>query len=353
MKTKYLLSLIVFLWMSLSLKSQDQNYSQYFNNNIYYNPAYAGLYDGIRTYFNYRNQWTNLPFDFKSYNVAYDMSARNLPGAGGVGFIVHHNNEGEGMIENLYAGLVLSTRIYPSEDYAIQFGVTTAVSQRKISWDGLVFPDQLDARYGNIYTTNFSEPFKSSVVYPDFNFGSVLNYNVDGMNARIGGSVHHIFQPNIGFVDTESKLYMKFVAHADAVIFINDGSSHSWNKGSGGQAKVNPSVFYENQNGANTFSAGINAYKSFLYLGVWFRSEDFSETNLNSMIFLTGVNFPLNNDSRIKIMYSYDYIMNELIATGGTHELSVVFEFSNDNVFGSVSGKGRRHSYRTEPCSTF
>ncbi|RLD55506.1 MAG: hypothetical protein DRJ05_12850 [Bacteroidetes bacterium] len=85
MKTKYLFSLLVLLSLTFTAKSQDQNYSQFFNNNIYYNPAFAGLYDGVRTYFNYRNQWTNLPYDFKSYNVALDMSARSLPGGGGLG----------------------------------------------------------------------------------------------------------------------------------------------------------------------------------------------------------------------------------------------------------------------------
>jgi len=354
MKTKYFLSLLVFLSTTFCAKSQDQNYSQFFNNSIYYNPAYAGLYNGIRTNFNYRNQWTNLPYDFNSYNVALDMSARGLPGAGGVGLIIHHNNEGEGMIKNLYAGLVLATRIHPNEDYAIQFGITTALAQKKIDWDGLVFPDQLDGKYGNIYSTNFTEPYRSDVIYPDFNFGSVLNYNSEGMNARIGGSIHHIFQPKIGFVNTESQLYMKFVAHADAVIFIENNSTGQRKKGGGGDgARINPGFLFENQNGANSFSLGINAYKSFIYLGLWFRTEDINTQNLNSMVFLTGVNLPFSNDSRIKIMYSYDYVMNKLIAVGGTHEIGIVFEFSNENVFGATSGKGRRTNWGTIPCATF
>ncbi|OQX77597.1 MAG: hypothetical protein B6D61_06900 [Bacteroidetes bacterium 4484_249] len=354
MKTRYLLSLVVLFSAITGVKSQDQNYSQFFNNNIYYNPAYAGLYNGVRTSVNYRNQWTNLPYDFKSYNVAVDMSARSLPGAGGLGLIIHHNNEGEGMINNLYAGLVLATRIHPSEDYAIQFGITTAICQKKIDWDGLVFPDQLDGKYGNIFSTNFTEPYRSDVIYPDFNFGTVLNYNSEGMNARIGGSVHHIFQPKIGFVNAESQLYMKFVAHADAVIYINKGSTDKWKKGGRSDiARINPGILYENQNGANAFSLGLNAYKSYIYLGLWYRNEDINTTNLNSMVFLAGVNLPINEDSRIKIMYSYDYIMNKLIATGGTHEISVIFEFSNENVFGAISGKGKKKNWGTIPCATF
>jgi len=346
MKTKHILGIIIFLISTLVLKSQDQNYSQWFNNGIYYNPSNAGLYDGIRTNFNYRNQWTNLPYDFKSYNVAIDMSARNLPGAGGIGLIVHNNNEGEGMVKNLYAGLVLSTRIYPNENYAIQFGITSAICQKKIDWDGLVFPDQLDGKYGNIYSTNFTEPYYSDVVYPDFNFGSVLNFNSEGMNFRIGGRL------NPGILNSETKLHMKFVAHGDAVVFV-ENRSNKRKGGSGGDARLNPGILYENQNGANSFSLGMNAYKSFLYLGLWYRNEDLNIANLNSMVFLTGVNIPISDNSRIRIMYSYDYVMNNQFATGGTHEISVFFEFSNENVFGGTSGKGKRPNWGTIPCATF
>lgn len=353
MKTKYFFSLLVFLSLTLIVKSQDQNYSQFFNNKIYYNPAYAGLFDGVRVNFNYRNQWTNIPYDFKSYNVALDLSARNLPGGGGIGLIVHNNNEGEGMVRNLYAGLVLATRVHPNDDYAIQFGITTAVCQKKIDWTGLVFPDQLDGRYGNVFPTNFTEPYRSSVVYPDFNFGSVLNYNGNKMNARIGGSIHHIFEPNIGFVETESKLSMKFVAHTDAVIYVGNSSSNKGGRQSDESVKINPGFIYENQYGANSFSLGINAYKSYIYLGMWFRNEDINEVNLSSMVFLAGVNLPVSDDSRVKVMYSYDYIMNSMLGTGGTHEISVIFEFSNQNIFGATSGKGGRRNYGTEPCSSF
>jgi len=351
MKKLYLLNLSILIFATLVLKSQDQNYSQFFNNRLYYNPAYAGLYNGVRASFNYRKQWTNIPYDFNSYNVSLDMAVRNLPGAGGVGLIFHHNNEGTGMIKNVYAGIVLSARIYPAENYTIQFGITTAVSQRSINWDGLVFPDQLDSKYGNIYSTGFTEPFRGSVVYPDFNFGSVLNYTSESMNARIGGSISHIFQPKIGFVETESQLYMKFVAHADALIFIN-GSSNRRDRRSAGSAKINPGFLYENQNGDNTFSFGINGYKSFVYLGVWFRNEDFNTTNLSTMVYLAGVNFPINDDSRIKIMYSYDYVMNG-ISIGSSHEISVIFEFQNSNVMGAAAPGGHRKNWGAESCSPF
>jgi type IX secretion system PorP/SprF family membrane protein len=347
MKTKELIIFVAFLIIATTLKSQDQNYSQFFNNGLYYNPAYTGLFGGVKTFFNYRNQWASLPYDFRSYNVAVDVALPSLPGAGGIGLIFNNNNEGEGMVKNSIVGLLMSARVNADEDLAIQFGITTALCQKKIDWDGLVFPDQLDGKNGNIYSTNFTEPYRSNVIYPDFNFGTLLYYKSDGLNARFGGAIHHIFQPDIGFLNAESDLPMKFVAHGDLVIPFKS------RRRSSSEPKVNPGILYENQQRANTFSIGINGYLSNLYLGFWYRNEDINTTNLNTLILLTGVSIPFQDESRIKLMYSYDYLINELITTGGSHEISIVFEFNNENIFGSSHGYGKKRNYGTEPCSDF
>lgn len=319
----------------MNIYSQDQNYSQFFNNGLYYNPSYAGLYHGVRTHFSYRNQWTKLPYDFNSYNVAFDISARGLPGGGGLGAIVHSNNEGEGMVKNFYGGLILAARIplnkvRGEENLVAQFGITAALCQKKLNWDGLVFPDQLNGKYGNIYPTNFSEPEKSNVIYPDFNFGGVLAHYSENVNTRIGGALHHVFEPKIGFLNSETKLGLKFSAHGDIIATIGENRKRN-NKDDA--AKINAGILFENQNGANTYNVGATAYKSHVYLGAWFRNEDINTTNLNSIIFLTGISFPFEDDARIRLMYSYDYITNRNIGTGGSHEISLVLEFKNANVF--------------------
>jgi len=333
--------------------SQDQNYTQFFNNKLYYNPGYAGLYNGVRTHFSYRNQWTKLPYDFKSYNVAFDISARGLPGGGGLGAIIHNDNEGEGMVRNFYGGLILASRIPLNktrgrENLVLQFGITAALCQKKIDWAGLVFPDQLNGKYGNIYPTNFSEPENSNVVYPDFSFGSVLAHYSENVNTRIGGAIHHIFEPKIGFLNDESKLGMKFIAHGDVIIMLEEERKRD---DIAKAAKLNTGILYENQNGANTFNIGVTGYKSHIYLGIWYRNEDINTLNLNSVIFLTGVNFSMGDDSRVRLMYSYDYITNKLIGTGGTHEISLILEFNNANVF-KLTG-AEKQKWGSMPCSEF
>jgi hypothetical protein len=66
---------------SYQLKAQDPLFSQFYNNPIYYNPGYIGLNQGVRTRFNYRDQWTGLPVDFKTYNFSMDIAERAIPGS--------------------------------------------------------------------------------------------------------------------------------------------------------------------------------------------------------------------------------------------------------------------------------
>jgi len=345
-----ILTCCLITFLALGTRAQDQNYSQFFNNDIYYNPATTGLYLGLRTTANYRNQWTNMPYDFKSYNFSMDIAERALPGAGGLGILVHRNSEGEGLLEYTMAALSLSTRIPVNENLITQFGVSAAFAQRQINWDKLVFSDQLDGIHGVSGPSNFAPPDENKVVYPDFNVGTVLNYVNDNVNARVGAAFHHIFTPKIGFIENQSELPMKFVAHSDIMFLISDNSVHRKNNG---ETKINPGVMYENQQGASSFSMGINGFKSLIYLGLWYRNEDINTSNVNYLIFMTGVNLPFNSESRIKLMYSYDYVMDKIAASGGSHEISLIIEFDKASMFGY--NPGTRAGNRNGPleCPAF
>ena len=76
---------------------QDPNYSQWLNTPIYYNPAFTGLNLGLRARFSYRDQWPNLPVDYKTMYFSTDLGDRSLPGAGGLGLIVNSDNESFGL----------------------------------------------------------------------------------------------------------------------------------------------------------------------------------------------------------------------------------------------------------------
>jgi len=331
------------------LKAQDPLFSQFYNNPIYYNPGYIGLNQGVRTRFNYRDQWTGLPVDFKTYSFSMDIAERAIPGSGGIGLLVSSDKAGTGMIKSNNVGIGTATRIPLYDNMVAQVGFMVSYAQKLVNWDGLIFTDQLHARYGNIYETAFQFPASNRVSYPDFSVGGVYRFVETGSSYSniqqwtVGVAVHHIFQPNESFLGlNNSPLPRKLVISGDLVLEIEQGRSSSYRSyRSNGSFKINPGFQYEKQAEFSTYSMGLNALKSSIYFGVWFRNQTFDLLKAKNLIFTGGANIPWSKDSRMKFMYTYDYILTGLGAAGrASHEISLVFEFDNFSLFGGGSGSG-------------
>ena len=258
-----------------TLKAQDPIFSQFYNNPIYYNPGYIGLNSGFRARFNYRDQWTGIPQDFKTYNFSLDVAERALPGSGGLGLLVLSDKAGTGLIKTNNVGLGTSARIALQENMVAQVGFMVQFVQKTINWDGLVFPDQLSARYGNIYPTAFVPNEKSKVTYPDFSVGGVYRFaetgtTIAGIQGTLGVAVHHVFQPNESFLNLNSPLPRKLVINGDLVLDIDQGHSSSYRSyRNSGSFKFNPGFIYEKQADFTTYAVGLNLLKSSVYLGAF------------------------------------------------------------------------------------
>jgi type IX secretion system PorP/SprF family membrane protein len=345
-----ILSLVVGFFQ---LKAQDPLFSQFYNNPIYYNPGYIGLNQGVRTRFNYRDQWTGLPVDFKTYNFSMDIAERGIPGSGGIGLLVSTDKAGTGMIKSNNVGIGTAARIPLYENMVTQLGFMVSYAQKTVNWDELVFTDQLHARYGNIYESAFEAPASNRVSYPDFSVGGVYRFAETGssnsnIQGTLGVAVHHLFEPNESFLGLESALPRKLVIHGDIVWEIEGGRSSSYRSyKNNSNFKFNPGFIYEKQAEFSTYSIGLNILKSSVYFGVWFRNQTFDLFNAQDAIFTVGVNAPWNKDSRMKIMYSYDYMISDLRTAGkASHEISLVFEFDEFSLFGGSSGSGYRPGAR-------
>jgi type IX secretion system PorP/SprF family membrane protein len=344
---KFLYPLAVFLGILLMtplIKGQDVNYSQWFSTPLYYNPAYTGINTGVRARFLFRDQWPNLPVDFKSYYFSADLGDRKLPGAGGLGLIINSDNEGVGFIHNLSVGLSLAVRIPISANIITQVGIKAAVCEKRVNWDDFVFSDQLSEKYGNIYQSSFTPPDASKKVFPDFGAGGLLQFaNEPGnVSGTFGFAVDHIFKPDESFLSTGSApLPRKWVAHADFVINTGGGSSSSYYSGGGDDGlKINPGVIYQNQDNLNSLELGLNLLKFNIYLGGWYKNT-MKENPNSSVALVAGYRYSFAQDMSIKFMYSYDLqISGSLQGTGGAHEISLVLEFDKLSIFGGSGGGG-------------
>lgn len=361
----YSLSLTLGILLCLPAMAQDINYTQYFSTPLYYNPAFTGLNTGLRARFTFRDQWPTLPVDIKSYYFSADIGDRNLPGAGGLGIMIQSDNPGYGLINNLQAALTLGVRVPVTSYMVIQVGVKAAVVQRLVNWDELVFSDQLDPKYGNIYQTGFIPPDADKRVFPDFAAGAILQFiSPEGnINGNVGFACDHLFRPDQAFLTNASApLPRKWVAHGDVVI-ASGYSSSSFYRSADEPLKVNIGFIYQNQAKFNSLELGLNLLKFNIYLGGWYKTTMSGNTG-TSIALLAGYRYMFAPDMSIKFIYSYDLqISKSLAGTGGAHEISLVLEFDQLSLFGGGGGRGGggfipgggggRRGYSSMECPTF
>ena len=332
-----------FLFLLSSVRGQDPNYSQFFSTPLYYNPAYTGINTGVRARFTFRDQWPNLPVDFRSYYFSADLGDRNLPGSGGLGLIVNSDNEGIGFIKNLSVGLSIGVRIPISATVVSQVGIKAAIVQKSLNWDNFVFSDQLSAKYGNIFQSAFIPPDANKKVFPDFGAGGLLQFaNPEGNVTGVAGfAVDHIFRPDEAFLSySNAPLPRKFVAHLDIVIAAGGGASSSMyaSGGSNDPLKINPGIIYQNQNNMNSLEVGFNMLKYNIYMGAWYKSG-LNNFPTSSLALVAGYRYTFAEDMSIKFMYSYDLmILGGMQGLGGAHEISLILEFDKLSIFGGGGG---------------
>jgi type IX secretion system PorP/SprF family membrane protein len=333
---------LVHLGLVLNVMGQDPNYSQWLNAPLYYNPAYAGLNTGLRARFSARDQWPNLQQDFRTYYFSADYGDRKLPGSGGIGLLINKDNEGVSFIKDLSVGLALSVRIPIASNVIAQVGIKGVLVQKWLMWNNLVFSDQLNAKYGNIYAASVTSQGDDKRLFPDFGIGGIVQFvNGEGnLSGTAGFAADHIFQPDESFLSiAKSPLPRKYVAHLDFIISMGSGPSSSQNpvRGFGDALKLNPGIIFQNQHGMNSFQIGVNALKYNFYLGGYFKTSSAIAPATTSLMLLAGYRYMLAGDINLKFMYSYDIqVSRNLQGTGGAHEISLIIEFKGIRMGGKA-----------------
>lgn len=338
--------LVLFLAFIRHTEGQDMNYSQYFSVPIYYNPAYTGISTGLRARFLYRSQWPALPVSLKSYLFTADLGDRLLPGAGGIGLIISQDSPGFGLINNFNASLNVAARITINENLLANVGIKAGILQRRINWEDLIFPSQLDPYLGIDKPSpyNATEPGKRLV--PDFGAGGVLQFRTpdDFMYGNAGFGIDHIFQPDVSFLSNGESVYpRKFTGQFE--ITFNTSSKGFGNysaSSSGGDDgwRISTGAIYQNQHNLGALQIGLTVLKYNIYVGTWYKNTFGQNTN-SALAVLGGYRYNFDGNISVRAMYSYDIqISRPLQGTGGAHEISLVIEMGDVGLFSGGGGGG-------------
>ncbi|MBI2966674.1 MAG: PorP/SprF family type IX secretion system membrane protein [Bacteroidetes bacterium] len=289
---------------ALNSFGQDPQFTQFYANPLYLNPAFTGTPRCPRMIVNWRDEWPAISGTFVTYNGSFDQYVDVL--SGGLGLIVTHDNAGEGTINTTYLGGIYSYRLNVSRAFSIQAALQASYIYKTLDWNKLTFGDMIDKRYGFIYDTKETKGIDSRGSV-DFSAG-ILGFS----KTLFGGfAAHHITQPYEGFVtSTTYRLPLKMTGHFGGVFPIDES----------GETKISPNILFKRQQDFWQTLLGLYVSRGPIVGGVWFRQ---AQKTSDSFIALLGFQYEM-----VKIGYSYDVTLSKLAnATSGSHEISFQIQF--------------------------
>ena len=151
-KVKVHLLLLCLIISSIDkVQAQDPEFTQFYSNPIYLNPAFAGSRLCPRFVMNYRNEWPNISGNFVTTAASYDQKVEGLNG--GLGLIVLSDNAAK-TLQTSRVSLIYSYHQKVTRKFSINFGIEGSYYQKSVDWDRLTFGDMIDPRRGFVYQTN-------------------------------------------------------------------------------------------------------------------------------------------------------------------------------------------------------
>ncbi len=293
-------TILVFLGFSEKIFAQDPEFTQFYSNPLYLNPALAGTARCPRVCLNYRNQWPGISGTYVTYSASYDQHIYAI--GGGLGLLITNDKAGQGTLTTTNVSGIYSYQLPLTREFSMKFGVQATYFQKSIDWSKLTFGDMIDERRGFVYNTN-EEQKLSSKSNVDFSAG-ILGYS---SRYFFGFAAHHLTQPDEGLLGGPSKLPMKLTGHAGATLPIGDKGSATF---------ISPNVLFQKQQNFQQLNLGLYFTKGSMVAGLWYRNQD---------SFIAVVGF---QQHFFKVGYSYDVTVSKLTnATAGSHEISFSLQF--------------------------
>ncbi|AMQ55331.1 type IX secretion system membrane protein PorP/SprF [Algoriphagus sanaruensis] len=331
---------LIVLFQSAVSMAQDVQYSQFYANPLYLNPAFAGSSEMSRLGVNYRNQWPGLDQSINSYSASFDSYIFNANS--GIGILFNKSQQSQANLSISEIAGSYSYRARLGFRSFLRVGGQVSYIDRDAYFGNLVFGSQIDDASGSI--SDFSgENLGADVRHQFVDYSAGLLFNNE--SAWFGVSAHHLSQPNISFMDGQmSQLPLKLSVHGGVKFDLSGGASRNFMNRRENVREFMIAFNYKNQEPFQQLDLGAQLNIQPLVIGLWYRGIPVAgsqNAQHESLIGLVGISLA----NGIDVGYSYDYSISSLgnANSAGAHEISIRYSF----LAGSQQGAGRKSSM---PC---
>ena len=293
-------------WMG-DVSAQDPYFSQYFLNPIYMNPAFTGTMKVPRFGVQHRNQWPALNNAYTTYFASFDTYVPKIKS--GLGILMYQDVQGDGIYTQNSFKAIYSKEIQINREWNMYGSVSAGAQMNSLNFNRLIFPDGLDAIYGQHQPTNEAIPENNHRIFPDFGAG-ILIFNDKYF---FGFAGDHLSEPNQSmYSGFPIALSRKYTAHFERNIPWHRPGH--WRK----YCTFNPNVIVQSQGNEQNITFGVYANRRSLTLGIWNRQTTKKSIDLIFMAGFVG--------KQLKIAITYDTNLQGVgLRSHGSVEISISF----------------------------
>lgn len=327
MKKLYLLVYLFILLTGIGANAQDVQFSQFYANPIFLNPAFAGGAHAPRGILHNRLQWPGINNDFTNVNAKYSTMFGSFDGfsdkyRSGYGVYFMQDYQGTNTINQSELQLQYAYELSISKHATFRAGFQFGVLSKSIDFSDLTSPSQFNNR--GYMEGSVNEYGQGRVRSNMLDAGSGgLFYS---RNFWIGFAANHINTPNNSFLNDNSKWPAKFsfvtgykipLIHNKHMAYLEDEKDIS----------ITPTVHYKFQGKSDQLDVGLYGTYDQLIAGMWYRGIPFKKYakklhNHESIVLLGGWRY-----KNYTVGYSYDFVVSKLkgAKTLGAHELVLTY----------------------------
>ena len=313
--------ILILLVSQIKGVAQDPIHTQFFMVPETLSSSFTGAKQSTRAGIIHWTQWPGLNFSINTQFAFVDNWFEEINS--GVGISVLNHKETTTRYNFTQVNLNYAYQFPISEEWNVRPSISVGYGAKDFGFQNLVLEDQINI-FSGIINVNSIDPINLNETIRFLDFSASVLFNSD--NSWVGFTVKHLNKPNISMeMEGQDDLEMFMSLHSSLYIPFGDYRSDN---------KLFVLANGMMQGAYNRFDLGAKYEMDRFAFGLLAATNPI-KTDPNSH-FLTSINAFVGMDwEGFRFGYSYDFNVTEIGRTGGVYELSVSYDFlNNDNCFG-------------------